>query len=485
MAGLGQPAGWRRWAALVVLCTGQLMLILDSTVVNVALPSIQRDLHFSQASLAWVVNAYLLTFGGLLLFAGRLGDLLGRRKVFLSGLAAFTASSLLCGLAPSAGVLVGARLLQGASAAMVGSMVLGIISSTFPEPRQRIRALSFFAFVAIGGSTLGLVLGGVVIALLNWHWIFFINLPTGMAVAILGSRLVARQPGLGIRAGADVVGAVLVTGAPTLAVFGLVNAGIHGWRSALTIGPLVGSAVLVMTFVVVEGRVRTPLVPLTLFRHHGLVSSTIVRLLFQMGGFGSNFIASLYLQHVLRYSPLRTGLAFVPSSLLTMFGSLVAAPWLLHRVSAKSLVIAGLCLNTAGLLSITRITVHSLYVPDVLPTMLLNGAGVGLWFMPSVSIAMSDVEPTESGAASGLLNTAVQLGASIGVAVLATVSATRTMTLLAEHIPVAEALTAGYRLAFVVAVGCSTASLVAACLLLPSRPRQGAGSAVEGAVRRR
>lgn len=478
--GVEQAAGRRTWAALLVLCTGQLMLILDSTVVNVALPSIQRQLHFSQASLAWVVNAYLLTFGGLLLFAGRLGDLLGRRKVFLSGLAAFTASSMLCGLAPSSGVLVAARLLQGASAAMVGSMVLGIISSMFPAPRERTRALSFFTCVAIGGSTLGQVLGGVVIALLNWHWIFFINVPTGTVTAILGFRLVDKQSGLGIRAGADVVGAVLVTSAPTLAVFGLVNAGIHGWRSALTLGPLVGSIALGMVFVIGEGRVRTPLIPLTLFRHRALTRTTIVRLLFQMGGFGSNFIASLYLQHVLRYSPLRTGLSFLPASILTMVGSLMVAPWLLRRVSAKTLVRVGLLLNTAGLLAMARITAGSTYIPDVLPTMVLNGAGVGLWFMPSVSIAMSDVGSAESGTASGLLNTAVQLGASIGVAVLASVSAARTVGLLAKHIPVADALTGGYRLGFLVAAGCTTSSLVAACLLLGSRTPRPAESLVPG-----
>jgi EmrB/QacA subfamily drug resistance transporter len=469
----------RRWVALLILCTGQLMIVLDATVVNVALPTIQRELHFSQASLAWVVNAYLLTFGGLLLLCGRLGDLLGRTHMFLTGLAAFVVSSMLCGLAPTAGVLVAARFVQGASAAMVAAMVLGIISPMFPGPRERTKALSIFAFVAIGGGSLGLVLGGVITDLLGWHWIFFINVPVGALAFVLGKRFIEPQPGIGIRQGADIAGAILVTSIPMLTVYAVVNAANSGWGSPLTVGPLLGALALAGLFIVVEERARTPLVPLSIFRHRNLVSATIVRTLFPMGGFGFNFVGALYLQHVLGYSPLLTGLVFLPSTALTGFFSLAITPWLMTRFGPKALVVSGLILITAGLLAFIPVPVHGRVVSNVLPTMILMGAGFGLLFMPSVSIAMSDVTPRESGLASGLVNVAVQLGAAIGVAALATVSTARTKHLLAEHVPPPLALTGGFRAAMVVAVGCTTTSLVAAIVLL--RPRR-AGIADAAAV---
>ena len=458
----------RRWLLLVVLCVGQLMIVLDSTVVNVALPAIQRQLHFTQTSLAWVVNAYLLTFGGLLLLAGRIGDLIGRARVFLIGLAAFTAASAICGLAPSSAVLVGARFVQGAAAALVASMVLGIISPMFPEPRERTLALSVFASVAMGGAALGLVLGGLLTDLLSWHWIFFINLPVGAAALASGLRLLPRDRGIGLAAGADLTGALLVTAAPVLLVYGLIHAGTAGWGSATTIGCLAATVVVAGAFVAVEGRVRTPLIPLTVFRHRNLVSATIVRSLFPMGGFGLSFIGALYLQHVLGYSPLRTGPAFLPSTLLTGALSLGLIPRILGRVGPKPLVVAGVGLVTAGLVVMTTITTHSGYAPTVLFTMVLTGAGFGLLFMPSVSIAMSDVDPNESGVASGLTNVAIQLGASVGVALMATVSTSRTAELLRRGRPAAVALTGGYRLGLIVAAGCTAASLLAAVVLLQS-----------------
>ncbi len=445
------------------------MIVLDATVVNVALPAIQRQLHFPQASLAWVVNAYLLTFGGLLLLSGRLGDLLGRSRILLTGIAAFVVSSMFCGLAPSALALVIARFVQGASAAMVASMVLGIISPMFPSPRDRTAALSIFAFVAIGGVSLGLVIGGLVTEVLNWHWIFFINVPVGAVVLLLGYRLLPRDPGLGIGQGADLVGAVLITSAPMLTVFGLVNAGSHGWGSPVTLGALAGSALLAGLFVVVEARVATPLVPLRIFRHRNLVSAMVIRTLFPMGGFGFNFLGALYLQHVLGYGPLRTGLAFLPSSAVTGTISLAAIPWMVRRVSLKSLMVAGLVLITGGLVVFAQVTVHAQFVTVILPAMVLVGAGFGLLFMPSVSIAMSDVATSEAGLASGLANVAVQLGASVGVAGLATFSAARTAHLLVGHRPLKEALTSGYRLGFVIAAGCTAASLAAAVILLRSQ----------------
>lgn len=459
----------RRWVILIVLCIGQLMIVLDSTVVYVALPIIQHHLHFTQSSLAWVVNAYLLTFGGLLLLAGRLGDLIGRTQVFLIGLGAFTVASLLCGLAPTAVVLVSARFVQGASAAMVASMVLGIISPMFPDPKERTLAFSVFAFVAIGGAALGLVLGGVLTELINWHWIFFINVPIGTAALIIGRRLLPQHRGLGIREGADLLGALLVTSAPMLAVFGLINAGSSSWSSPLTIASLAGSVVLIGVFVLVETKVHTPLVPLRIFRHRNLVAATILRTLFPMGGFGFNFLGALYLEHVLDYSPLRTGLAYLPSSAMTGVISLALIPWLVTRVELKTLVVSGLVLVTAGLLGLERISVHTGYVSGILPTMLLMGAGFGFVFMPSVSLAMSDVAASEAGVASGLANVAPQLGASIGVAALATISASRTALLISAHVPVRSALTSGYRIGFLVAAGCTATSLVLAVALL--RPR--------------
>jgi EmrB/QacA subfamily drug resistance transporter len=459
----------RRWLALVILCVGQLMIAVDATVVNVALPTIQRDLHFSQASLAWVVNAYLLSFGGLLLLAGRLGDLLGRTRVFLAGLGAFVASSMLCGLAPSADVLVAARFVQGASAAMVSAMALGIIVPMFPVAHQRTRALSVLAFVVIGGASLGLVMGGVITEVFGWHWIFFINVPVGMAALILGIRFIEDQPGIGVGAGADLAGAVLVTGAPMLAVYALVTAASDGWDSSQTIGALMGSLVLVGLFVAVEARVKTPLVPLGIFRHPNLVGATVVRLLFPVGAFGYNFLGVLYFQHVLGYSPLVTGLAFLPSSTITGIFSLALTPSLLERFGAKVLVVAGLGLVTAGLLVFAPLPLDARYPVNVLPTMILTGAGFGLLFMPTVQIAMSEVAPEESGLASGLVNVAAQVGAAIGVAALATISLSRTQRLLAGHHSVPVALTGGYRLGLLIAAGCTTASLVAAIALLPPR----------------
>jgi EmrB/QacA subfamily drug resistance transporter len=476
----GAAAGRRRWIVLVILCVGQLMIVLDATVVNVALPTIQRELHFSQASLAWVVNAYLITFGGFLLLAGRLGDLIGRRRVLLAGLGAFVVSSMLCGLAPRAGVLVGARFLQGASAAMIAAMVLGIISPMFPEPRERTRALSVFAFVAIGGASLGLVLGGVITYLLTWHWIFFINVPVGVAALLLGKRLIPQHDGIGIRAGADILGAVLVTGAPMLAVYGLVNAASKGWASAPTVGPLVGALALAGLFVAVEARVKTPIVPLRIFRHRNLTSATIVRTLFPMGGFAFNFLAALYFQHLLGFTPLVIGLAFLPSSAITGFFSLAVTPWLLGRCGPKVLVVSGLALITAGLLAFAPVPTHADFAINILPTMLLTGVGFGLMFMPSVSIAMSDVAPQEAGLASGLTNVAVQIGAAIGVAAIATLSTARTKHLLAEHQSVAISLAGGYRAGLLAAAGCTTASLLAAIFLL--QPRQPATRPVEASV---
>jgi EmrB/QacA subfamily drug resistance transporter len=449
------------------------MIVLDTTVVNVALPSIQRELHFSQASLAWVVNAYLLSFGGLLLLAGRIGDLVGRTRLFLIGLGAFSVASMLCGLAQSAAFLVTARFVQGTTAALVAAMVLGIISPMFPEPREHTIALSVFTFVAIGGVSLGLVVGGSILSLLNWHWIFFINVPVGAAALVMGRKLIDRQPGLGLSAGADLLGAVLVTAAPSLAVYAMVNAGNTSWASPSTIGTLAAAVGLAVLFVAVESRVATPLIPPRVLRNRTLASASLVRVMIPVGGFGLTFLGALYMQEVLGYSPLRTGLAFLPNSLLTGFMTLLITPMLARRVSLKALTVSGLVFVIVSLLLMPRISVHANYVDDVLPTMLLMGIGIGLLFMPTVSIVMSAVAPGDAGVASGVANVTVQLGASLGTALLASVAASRTAHLVARGEPVARALTDGYRLGFVVAAGCTTLSLLAAILLLsPAGPQR-------------
>jgi EmrB/QacA subfamily drug resistance transporter len=460
--------------ALMALCVGQLMIVLDASAVNVALPAIQRDLHFSQASLAWVVNAYLLTFGGLLMLAGRLGDLLGRKGIFLAGLAAFSAASMLCGLSPNSSVLVGARFLQGATAAMVAAMVLAIISPMFPRPREKTLAVSVFAFVATGGGSLGLLVGGVLTDLLSWHWIFFVNVPLGAAALVVGRKLIDREPGIGLAAGADLLGAVLVTGAPALAVYGIVNAGNTSWRSATTVAALGGALVLGLMFLVVESRVTTPLIPPRILRNRNLASAALVRVLFPVGGFGLNFTGALYLQHVLGYSPLRTGVAFLPLTMSTGLVSLAITPRLTARVGLKIPTLVGLALLTIGLLGMTRISDHASYLKDVFPSLILNGTGFGLIIMPTITMVMSAVAPSDSGVASGVANVSVQIGAALGVAAMATVAASRTAKLVAQHQHLPQALTAGYRLAFLVAAGCTALSLLLALFLLDSgRPPGG------------
>lgn len=455
----------RRWLALVVLSAGQLMVALDSTVVNVALPTIQRDLHFSQASLAWVVNAYLITFGGLLLLAGRLGDLIGRKRLFLFGLSSFVVSSMLCGVSPTAGVLVAARFLQGASAACMSSMVLGTISPMFPDHKERTKALSVFAAVTLGGTSLGLPLGGALIEL-SWHWIFFINVPVGVAALILSARLLDSHAGLGIRAGADVLGGILVTAAPMILVYALIETSTAGWASTRTLVLFVAAAVVAASFVAVESRVRTPLIPLRIFRHHNLVTAAIIRFVYPMGAFGTNFIGSQFLQFVVGYSALRTGLAFLPNSILVAAISLFVVPRLMARFGPKPLILTGLVALIAGLLAFSRAPIHAHYLTEVLPSLLLVGIGFGLVFTPTVGVALSDVAPAEAGLVSGITNVSVQMGGSIGIALLASVAAGRTTNLLAKHLGKPEALANGFHLAFVVASGLTAFALLIAALLL-------------------
>jgi len=461
----------RRWVALVVLCVGQLMIVLDATVVNVALPSIQRDLHADQASLAWVINGYLISFGGLLLLAGRLGDLLGRRRLFLIGVALFTAASTLCGLAPTEATLTAARFVQGIGAAVVSSMVLGILVTLFETRGETSRAMSIYAFVASAGGSIGLLVGGVLTDAVGWHWIFFINVPIGVAALALGAVLIPSHTGTGLRSGVDVWGALLITAAPALAVYAILEAASNGWVSLRTLGMAGVTALLVAAFILVESRARHPLVPLRFFRSRNVAGAVLVRALFPVGMFGAFFLGALYLQRVLGYSPVGAGLAFMPMNLCVALFSLFVTARLVGRFGAKATLMPGLVLMTVGLLLLGRAPVDAVYVIDVLPALLLMGMGAGLIFMPSVLLAMSGVDGTDSGLASGVANVAIQMGAAVGVAVLASVSAADTSGLLSRGVILDGALTSGYHLGFTVAAGCvAMAALAGALVLRGARP---------------
>jgi EmrB/QacA subfamily drug resistance transporter len=457
-----------RWVALYVLCVGMLMIVLDATIVNVALPSIQEDLGFSQSSLAWVVNAYLISFGGLLLLSGRLGDLLGRRSVFLFGLAVFTVASLLCGIAQSQGLLIAARFVQGAGGALASAVILGMIVTMFPEPREQAKAIGVYSFVASAGASIGLLLGGVLTQAINWHWIFFVNIPIGLGTAALAWRLVGKDKGIGIRSGADVAGAVLVTSALMLGVYTIVKAADHGWASTHTLGLGALSLALLVGFVVREATAGTPLMPLRIFRFRNVTGANVAQILMVAGLFGMFFLGVLYLQRVLGYDAIETGVAFLPVSLSIGVLSLGFAPRLIMRFGAKATLLPGLLMIVAGLAIFARAPVDGGYLVDVLPVMLLLGVGAGLSFPSLMTLAMSGATQSDSGLASGLVNTSLQVGGALGLAVLATLSTTRTENLLADGEATADALVGGYHLAFVIAAGLVAFAVVIATTVLRS-----------------
>jgi EmrB/QacA subfamily drug resistance transporter len=459
----------RRRLVLMVLCVGSMMVVIDNTVVNVALPTIQRDLAFSSAGLAWVVDAYLITFGGFLLLGGRMGDLLGRKRVLLAGLVLFTAASLLCGLSSSQGELVAGRFVQGVGAAVISSTSLGLIAALFPDPRERVRAMAVYAFVIVSGGSIGLLIGGAVVEALNWHWIFFINLPVGI-VALMGSwAWVEDHVGLGVRRGADVGGALLITLAPMLAVYGLVTVDQHGWTSAATLSTLGGAVVLVVAFAALESRLRTPLVRLGIFRNRNLVVSDLVRGLFGVATFGLLFLGVLYFEKVRGYSPVTTGLAYLPMTLVSSIISLTVTARLMGRIGARATLALGLALFGVGLAMWARVPVHGSYAGYVLPALAIGGVGGGFISAPNITLGMSGVRPDDTGLASGLISVALQMGAAIGVATLATLSITRTDHLLTTGVGAREALTSGYRLGFVVATGSVVVALALTALLRSSR----------------
>jgi EmrB/QacA subfamily drug resistance transporter len=461
-----------RWIALYVLCVGMLMIVLDVTVVNVALPSIRADLGFSQASLAWVVNAYLIAFGGLLLLAGRFGDILGRKRVFLAGLGVFTLASLLCGAAQSQEVLVAARFIQGIGGAMTSAVILGMIVTMFPEPREQAKAIGVYGFVASAGGSVGLLAGGVLTQSINWHWIFFVNLPVGVATALLALRLLESDEGIGFGEGTDVLGAVLITSSLMLVVYTIVKpAADYGWTAARTI-ELGGAALaLLVAFLVREARARNPLVPLRIFRSRNVTGANMIQALTVAGMFGLFFLGSLYMQRVLGYDALEIGLAFLPATIIMGIISLRFSEPLIMRFGARKTLLPGLAFIGVGLALFARAPVDGNYVRDILPVMILLAIGIGSSFPALMTLAMSGATRSDAGLASGLVNTTVQVGGALGLAVLATLSTTRSDNLIADGEATASALTSGYHLAFLIGAALVLAAIVVAVTVLEPMER--------------
>jgi len=472
-----------RWIALYVLCAGVLMIVLDVTVVNVALPSIQTDLGFSQSTLAWVVNAYLIAFGGLLLLAGRFGDILGRKSVFMAGLVIFTVASLLCGIAQSQELLVAARFVQGIGGAMTSAVVLGMIVTMFPEPREQAKAMGVYAFVASAGGSIGLLAGGVLTQAINWHWIFFINIPIAIATGVLAHRLINRDEGIGFGDGTDIPGALLITSSLMLGVYTIVKpAADHGWGSGQALAFGAASLALLVAFVVREATARNPLVPLRIFRSRNVTGANVLQALLVAGMFGMFFLGALYLQRVLGYDALEIGFAFLPATIVMGVLSLRYSERLIMRFGARGTLIPGMVLVAIGLALFTRAPVHGSYVEHVLPVMILLGLGIGVSFPALMTLAMSGATREDAGLASGLVNTTAQVGGALGLAVLATVSATRSDNLIAAGKATASALTSGYHLAFVIGAGLVLAAIVVAVTVLqPEEKAESAATAAEPA----
>jgi EmrB/QacA subfamily drug resistance transporter len=456
----------QRWLALVVICFGQLMIMLDSTIVNVALPAIQRDLHFTQANLTWVVNGYLIAYGSLLLLAGRAGDLIGRKKVFLAGVAVFTLASGLDGLAVDSTTLIAARLLQGVGGAMSAGVILALIVTGFPKPDDRAQAMSIFMFVIAGGGSLGLLAGGTITQLINWHWIFFINLPIGVGTMLLGSWLIEEHDGLGLSHGVDVVGSILVSAAMVVGIYAIVTAAEMGWTSVHTLGFGAAALILLATFFVVEARIENPILPLRILRLRSLTGASAARGLVATGMFTTFFFGALYLQHVKGYSAFNTGLAFLPSTLTLAVLSLGISARLMRSFGPRALLIPGLATITVALLLMAATDQNAAYFPGIFGAFLLFGLGAGMTFMPLTTIMMSDIPAMDAGIASGVGNVTMQVGGAFGLAALGTISSDHSRALIAQGESLAGALTAGYQLGFSIAAACVATGLIIVLVVL-------------------
>jgi EmrB/QacA subfamily drug resistance transporter len=466
------PADSRRWATLAIVCLAQLMIVLDVTIVNVALPAIQQDLHFSQGNLTWVVNAFLVTFGSLLLLTGRLGDLVGRKRVFLAGLVTFTVASLLCGVAPTQEALVGARFLQGVGAAAQASVILAIIVTEFPEAIERARAMSAYVFVSVAGGSMGLLAGGLLTEALSWHWVFFVNLPIGVATFALGNSLIRADKGLGLGHGVDWLGSVLVTASLMSAIYAIVGATGHGWLSVqvLAFGGL--AAVLMASFIALEARIQNPIMPLRILRLRGLVNASIVRGFLVTGMYSTFFLATLYLEHVRHYSALQTGAAFLPWTLTVAVLSQGITARLVDRFGPLSVLTSGMAGTAAGLLLFATVGPDTAFFPTIFLACFVIGLGIGTAFMPLLTLAMEDVPAEDAGLGSGITSLSQQIGGALGLAVLSTIAANHTKALADDH-GVTSALIGGYQLAFLSgAVLIGTGIVLAFALLRPQDPRQ-------------
>lgn len=455
----------RRWLALLVLCLGDLMIVLDTTIVNVALPSIREDLGFSEASLAWVVNGYMLTFGGFLLLGGRLGDLFGHRRLFLIGLTLFTAASLACGMAGSAAFLVGARAVQGLGGAVVSVVALSLIMTMFTEPAERAKAMGVIGFVIAGGGSMGVLLGGVLTDVLDWHWIFLVNIPIGALVLALCLILLPAGGGPGTGR-LDVAGSVTVTAALLIAVYAIMDGNQAGWVSIRTLGLLAVAAVLFVAFLRIEARAESPLMPLGLFRIRSVATANAMGVLWAAAMFGWFFLSALYMQLVLGYSPLEVGLAFLPANVIMGAFSLGLSEKIVMRFGIKAPLATGMVLIAVSLALFARAPVEGSYVLDVLPGMILLGLGMGISLNPVLLAAMSDVEPSDAGLASGVVNTSFMMGGALGLAILASLADARTRALTVDGVDRLAALTGGYHASFIVATGFAAVAAALAALLL-------------------
>ncbi|HEY1456396.1 MAG TPA: MFS transporter [Candidatus Dormibacteraeota bacterium] len=463
----------RRWTALVVVCFGQLMIMLDSTIVNVALPSIQADLRFSQSDLTWVVNSYLIAYGSFLLVAGRVGDLIGRRKVFLAGVLLFTLASVASGMSHGAAELIAARFAQGLGGALSAGVILAILVTGFQAPRERAQAMSVFTFVIAGGGSLGLLAGGILTQLVNWHWIFFINVPIGIVTLVMGAWLIEENEGLGLEHGVDAAGAILITAALIIGVYAIVTAGDTGWMSLHTLG-FGGAAVALGTaFVYLESRLSNPLMPLRILRLRSLTGATVVRAFLFVGMFTNFFVGALYLQHIRSFTAFETGLAFLPATVTLAILSAGITARLMARFGPRRLAIAGLITITSALLLLAGADENAGYFPRIFAAYLMFGLGGGMAFMPLLTIAMSEVPAADAGLASGFGNVSMQVAAAIGLASLGTISTAHAKALLAQGETMSVAMTGGYQLAFLIAAASVVVGL--ALVLGVLRPNDGGG----------
>jgi EmrB/QacA subfamily drug resistance transporter len=466
-----------RWWAFILLCLGDLMIVLDSTIVNVALPSIRTSLGFSETSLVWVVNAYILTFGGFMLLGGRLGDLFGHRRLFLIGLTIFTLASLACGIANTQALLIAARAIQGIGGAIVSAVALSLIMNLFTENEERTRAMGYFGFVMASGGSIGVLLGGVLTNTFDWHSIFMVNIPIGIIVFALCLMLLPKTNLPEVRGRLDVWGAITVTASLMLAVYAIVNGNTAGWLGVQTLGMLAGALFLLGIFLWIESRVHSPLVPLSLFKNRTVTISNIVAILWAGAMFAWFFISALYLQLVLHYDPLHVGLAFLPANLIMAAFSFGLSARLVNRFGIRIPLSLGLYLAAAGLVLFAMAPVGGQFWISVFPAMTLLGLGAGMAFNPMLLAAMSDVPQDESGLASGVVNTAFMMGGALGLAVLASIASARAASLLGAGSEQVSALNGGYHIAFIVgAIFAALAATIGAVFLSPARMPQSEGA---------